>query len=436
MALNNWERYIRVLSNPELHYQTSLSQPMRLEILLGLLAGSQFLADTLVRYPGFLDWVLIPELLHEPRRREDMEAELGPAEGRDRTAWMNRLRRLRRREFLRIGTRDICLNAPVEEIMAELSVVAESIVEAALGAVWERLADDCARTGGCGPERFCILAMGKLGGGELNYSSDIDLLGVCDPPSGPGNNNGKEAAARVMEAVRADLMTHTEEGYVYRVDLRLRPFGRSGDLVSTLPGLVHYYRTRASLWEIQAAIKMRPVAGNFRLGHRVVEALHALLLTPRSAERILCSVQGMRSEAQRLSWKRHQNLDIKNGAGGIRDVEFLVQALQLIHAPEAPHLLEGNTLRAIGALEESGVLSKDRAETLREDYRFLRRVEHALQLLEDRRTHVIPADPDALGALAGRVTRTGRNAAGRFVPELENRLARVRQAADRLLSPA
>jgi glutamate-ammonia-ligase adenylyltransferase len=433
MALNNWERYLHSLSNPELHYQVSLSQPMRLEILLGLVAGSQFLADTLVRYPGFLDWVLIPEILHEARRREGVEAELGRGDPGDRTAWMNRLRRLRRRELLRIGTRDICLNVPVDEVMDELSAVAEAFVQAALERTWGRFPDAEGGREGLDPEGFCILAMGKLGGGELNYSSDIDLLAVCEPAPG---NGGKETASRVLEGVRADLMNHTEEGHAYRVDLRLRPFGRAGDLVPTRAGLLDYYRTAASLWEIQAAIKMRPVAGNLRLGHRVVEAVHEVLLAPRSPEQIVRSVTGMRAEAGRLSSGPSRAVDVKNGAGGIRDVEFLVQALQLIHAPDAPHLIEGNTLRAVGALEERGVVSREEAGTLREDYRFLRRVEHALQLLEDRQTHTVPTDPDALGALAARVTRAGRGSAGSFAAELEACLARVRRAAGDRLGPS
>jgi glutamate-ammonia-ligase adenylyltransferase len=239
-----------------------------------------------------------------------------------------------------------------------------------------------------------------------------------------------------MEGVRADLMNHTEEGYAYRVDLRLRPFGRSGELVPTAQGLLDYYRGGASLWEIQAALKARPVAGNLRLGHRVMEALHGVLLAPRSPGEIVRSVKALRAEAERVHAGSSGGLDVKNGAGGIRDVEFLVQALQLIHAPDAPHLLEGNTLRALGGLEERRVISGEQAETLRRDYRFLRRVEHALQLLEDRQTHALPSDPDALGALAGRVARAGREAADAFREELETCMARVRRGAEALLGPA
>ena len=428
MALNNWERYTHALSSPEMHYQISLSQPMRLEILLGLFGGSQFLADTLIRTPGFLDWVLIPEILRGGRRRKDIEEELEQGDARDRTAWMNRLRRIRRRELLRIGTRDICLGVPTGEIIQDLSVVAEAFVQAALDRTWERMERKDPSIQGEARERFCVLALGKLGGLELNYSSDIDLLGVVDPA--PHGGAGKETAARVMEGLRTDLSSHSDEGYAYRVDLRLRPFGGSGDLVPTVSGLLEYYRRQASLWEIQAAIKMRPVAGNLQLGHRVVEAVRELLLTPRDPAEIAASCRHMREQGERLSRQGiDEGLDVKSGPGGIRDVEFLVQALQLMHAPGAPEILDGNTLRALGALEERGILSRDRVAVLREDYLFLRRVEHALQLAEDRQTHLVPLDPKAMEVLAGRVARSRRPGAGEFEEELRARLARVREAA-------
>lgn len=427
-GLNNWERYTRVLPSPEVHYQNALAQPMRLEVLLSLFSTSQFLADTLVRHPGFLDWVMQPDILHGRRARADIEAELLKDPSRDAGVWMNRLRRHRRREVLRIGTRDICMRVPTQEIVEELSTVAEAFVQATLDRTWDRLEGqgrlpEVAETM---RERFCILALGKLGGRELNYSSDIDLLGMVETGDSSRTSALKEAAARAMEGVRNDLSRHTVEGYAFRVDLRLRPFGTAGDLVSSWDGLLDYYRHKASLWEIQAALKMRPVAGNLRLGYRFQEELQEVLLAPRSREEVLRSVCRLRSEAVEQSRRRHGDaLDVKNGRGGIRDVEFAVQALQLMHAPESPSLIEGNTLAALGALEEQGVLPSRQAAELREDYLFLRRVEHALQLLEDRQTHVVPDAPEALVALGKRL-HSGEEAA-RFGEILRERLERVRR---------
>jgi len=410
MALNNWERFIHALGSPEFHYSVLLSQPMRLEILLGLFAGSQFLADTLIRNPGFLDWVVMPENLHKPRHREEIEEEgrrLFQGSGSHRE-WLNRLRRLRRREILRIGTRDICLQVPLREIVFDLSALAEALIQVVLEEIFDRLEKEktSARDKNL-RDRFCIAAFGKLGGNELNYSSDIDLLGLWDDGGAsrdPGRGDCQDYKAlfsQVMEDVTSDLSIHTEEGRAYRVDLRLRPFGREGELAPSLSVLIDYYRCKASLWEIQAALKIRPVAGNLKLGYAFLKEMRPLWLRDRNRSSVVQGIERMRHEGIKAA--STGTVDVKSGLGGLRDVEFLVQGLQLIHAPKRPELLEGNTMMAIDLLHEAGILPETAALPLKEDYAFLRRVEHCLQLLDDRQVHVIPSDQNQLDALAKRM---------------------------------
>jgi len=420
MALNNWERFIHALVSPEFHFNLLLSQPMRLEILLGIFSGSQFLADTLVRNPGFLDWVAIPDILHRMREPKDIEEELRQAaEGcGGHREWLNKLRRLRRREMLRIGTRDICLGVSTRDVVAELSRLAEAFVRAVLEQAMERLGVPWEVR-----DRFCILALGKLGGVELNYSSDIDLIGLWDDRSKPGTDRDKAMYARMMEEVRSDLSRHTEEGYAYRVDLRLRPFGRGGELVPSFSTLMDYYRTKASLWEIQAGLKIRPVAGNVRLGYVFLENMSPVWLRERSHESIVVSIDRMREAAMKASCGATP--DVKSGAGGLRDVEFLVQGLQLIHARNNPHILEGNTLKALDLLREADILPEESAGELKEDYLFLRRVEHYLQIMEDRQIHAIPKEKEELKALAKRVLGV-ENEEDQFMATLKACLARVR----------
>ena len=414
MALNNWERFIRALGSPEFHYNMLLSQPMRLEILLGIFAGSQFLSDTLIRNPGFLDWVVIPEVLNKIRNRNALEQELrstasGSLTHRD---WLRKIRRLRRREILRIGTRDICLGVSTREIMLELSRVAEAFVQVSL----EKIIQKLTRESGTFQEQwepgkdFCILAFGKLGGSELNYSSDIDLLGVWDDgifssdTTAVSRSRRKTFFARVMENLRSDLSSHTEEGYAYRVDLRLRPYGREGDLAPSFSQMINYYEQKASIWEIQAALKMRPVAGNQNLGYAFTQKIRPTLLKSRARAAIIESIEKMRRGAIEKTMKAlGTTMDVKSGVGGLRDVEFLVQGLQLIHAPRKPFLLEPNTLTAIDLLNEAGILEEDCSDQLKQDYLFLRRVEHYLQILEDRQIHALPAEERELSALARRV---------------------------------
>ena len=395
MALNNWERFLHSLGDPQAHLRQMLSQPMRLEILLSIFSASQFLSDTLVRNPEFLDYIGRQEVLHASRPAGEIAEELAgiSAETADRDGWRDALRRFRRREILRIGARDICLATPTPRIMEEISDLADGMVEAAQ----RRLR--AGPGGAAGGFRFCIVAFGKLGGRELNYSSDIDLLGLYD---GPGDGQeAAESASALMEALRADLSAHTTEGYAYRVDLRLRPYGSSGQLVFSPAGLAEYYAKSAAPWEVQALLKARPIAGDRSLGDAFLDSVRDILRAPRDRAVVTSSIDRLRREALRsLSRSILSTTDIKTGLGGLRDIEFLAQGLQLVHARAHPELLCGGTLPALKALAAAGILSAETVEHLSGDYVFLRRVEHFLQIYEDRQTHSLPRDPAQLRALA------------------------------------
>lgn len=436
MALNNWERFTRSLPSPEFHYKLFLSQPMRLEILLRILSGSQFLADTLVRNPGFLDWLTVPENLHQVRKKEDLEDELWVSlnSSPSHKVWLNRIRRIRRREILRIGTRDMYLGIPVNVVTAELSTLADAIIEMTLEKCWMKLEEEKGENLGELKERFCVMALGKLGGEELNYSSDIDLIGVCSLPSGLSKEVTEEKShwqtriKTVMENLRSDLSKHTDQGYAYRVDLRLRPYGESGELVPSVSSMIKYYHKRASLWEIQAALKMRPVAGNIQVGSNLLEQLRPIILQTRKREMVVRCIEKMRGAGIKKSVRGTASvIDVKSGIGGLRDIEFLVQGLQLIHGPTCPEVLESNTAKALQLLCHAGILTEKRVKILTDDYFFLRKVEHYLQILEDRQIHALPEDQDQLLALAKRVLGPESDAK-QFTEVLEESLKRSREA--------
>jgi glutamate-ammonia-ligase adenylyltransferase len=425
MALNNWERFLRALQSAETHYELLLAQPKRFEILLGIFSRSQFLAETLIRNPEFLDWATAPENLQRTRRRSELEDELRSLSHRTAgaAAWLDALRRVRRRELLRVGTRDMCLKAPAAEVLEELSTVAQASIGVVLERVWmELLLGSPGEAAGC-PSRFSILAFGKLGGGELNYSSDIDLLGLYDDASPPAE---RRLFALAMERLSAALSRHTVEGYAYRVDMRLRPYGGVGDLVSSSSRLAEYYENEAALWEAQALLKLRPVAGNLELGDRFLARVRPVLMRRRSRDEVVRSIREMRETAIRLgAAKSGGAIDVKNGPGGLRDIEFLAQGLQLIHGPDHPEVLSGNTLEALAALESAGVLPPEAAAELAADYVFLRHVEHYLQILEDQQIHAVPSEPRELEALAKRMLGVEASAE-EFLARLEECLARVR----------
>ena len=420
-ALNNWERYVAALSDPGHHFHTLMRQPTRLELLVRIFATSQFLADTLVRSPELFDWVTEPERLRRRRRLQDVVEEWG-----DPHTWLPRLRMLRRREMLRIAIRDYCLQAPVTDVMRELSVVAEAFIHAAV----HELAKDRPEV----LERVCILALGKLGAEELNYSSDIDLVALYDDRGLPADRGATLAhgVTALARALSATLSAHTGEMAAYRVDWRLRPYGGSGELAHSFSSLAAYYAGPANDWEVQALLRMRPVGGNRALGR-------ALLRRARSAfarlgsdaatrgARAFATIERLRSQALAAQVQRrlNQGRDVKSGAGGIRDLEFLVQGLQLQHLMHHPELICGNTVAALERLQRVGVLSADGAAQLREDYLFLRRLEHLLQVFEDRQVHVLPSSDAALGALARRMLGTAATVPA-FTAQVATVTARVR----------
>ncbi|RJR20210.1 MAG: glutamate-ammonia-ligase adenylyltransferase [Desulfobacteraceae bacterium] len=439
MALNNWERFIHSIPSPEFHYGVMLSQPMRLEIILTLFSWSQFLADTLVRNPGFLDWISIPEILNEKRDKELLEQELNRAflSSFHHGDWLNELRRIRRREILRVGTRDVCLKAPLEEVMEELSLVAEAFISSALEGCWDDVTSYKAKGKPLEDftaneevkKSFCIMAMGKLGGRELNYSSDVDIIGFYDDRQVAAQIPSiRGSMSKIMERLNSDLSLHTEEGYAYRVDLRLRPFGNSGDLVPGMTSLLRYYRNTASPWEIQALLKARPVAGNRDLGYELLKEIWPALFTRTRPEIVLDTIKMMRGKSTEAARRKGELYrDVKTGLGGIRDIEFLVQGLQLIYGLDKPWIYEANTLRALDLLSDASLIPPQDALALRSDYIFLRRIEHCLQIMDDRQIHSIPAEQAEIFSLAKRVQGAGTSADG-FLKEVAGCFSRIKDA--------
>ncbi|MFW6247671.1 MAG: glutamate-ammonia-ligase adenylyltransferase [bacterium] len=425
MALNTWERYVDHLAGSasearEEHFRRLLRQPRMLDLMLQVFASSSFLSETLIRNPGFLEWALDHRIVLKERTDNEMLGDLvadGVAEAttEERRAL---IRRRRKREILRIGTRDICLKIPLPEVTAELSALARAILSADLDAIWNEL-----EIGPVERERFVVLAFGKLGGGELNYSSDIDLIGVYADGSLEGRERDVRRFTEALTRLRADLSSHTVDGYAYRVDFRLRPYGSSGPLVQSVSAATRYYRERASLWEHQALIKLAPVAGNIDLGRRFLEEIKPTTIRNFASETVRENIRKLRREAVKQT---REDDDVKTGIGGIRDIEFLVQGLQMIHCASHPHVLTGNTLEAIGRLAELGVIDAHSARDLSGDYERLRRVEHYLQIYEDRQVHALPARSVDRTALARRLD--GRDAtAEELRTDLHARRARVRR---------
>lgn len=413
MALNNLERLAAVVDRA-VFFRTLADHPGAVPLLARLLGSSQFLADALRRRPTLLAWLLEPRTMR-PWLADDLEADLARtlAPFAAREVRMNALRRFKYRQLLRIASRDLLGDADLTVTTEELSRLAD----VCLGEAW-RLADAGLRArygaprGPAGEETgLAVIGMGKLGGEELNYASDIDLLFVYgEDGETEGGADGRlpngDYFARLAREIVAFVETATEEGYAFRVDLRLRPEGRVGPLVLSLDGYRAYYAERAETWERQALLKARACAGDAAVGARFVELARQVAYRPGADERVVAAIRAMKREIDRHLTERAgeaRATNVKLGRGGIREIEFLVQALQLLYGGDDPWLRERHTLKALFRLTERGYLAPDRGRALSEAYVHLRTVEHRLQILHEFQTHTLPEDSEALGRLARRV---------------------------------
>ncbi len=381
------------------------------ERVLKVLGASSALADHLARRPA--DCVILsdPELgLTRPTagamRVAMLEAVGADASSGAPTATLegrNALDAMRveyRRLLLRVAARDLTTSPDVSDIAAELADLAAAALEAAAAVARSEVGSDAEAV------RFALIAMGKCGGRELNYVSDVDVIYVVEPGPDVDEQSATRIGDRLAASVARACSTVTSEGSLWEVDAGLRPEGKSGSLTRTLASHVAYYRRWAKTWEFQALLKARPVAGNVELGRQYLEAIAPLVWEASGREHFVADVQQMRRRVEAHVPAGEVDRQLKLGPGGLRDIEFAVQLLQLVHGRSDETLRSGNTLRALEALAAGGYVGRDDAASLSDAYRFLRTLEHRLQLRRLRRTHLMPTDPAALRILGRSVGYT------------------------------
>src|SRR6266540_713669 len=365
--------------------------------LVALVAASRSLGGWLAAHPEEADRLADGRPFAAPRPLGELVAEASAIIGRHHgaaAAW-DGLRRFKRRELVRVAVRDLTGRVGVQEVGAELAALAEACLEAGLQVA--------ARTvpGTAGLPRLAVLGMGKLGGGELSYVSDIDVLFCHQPADGADPQAAAQTAERVVRELLAGLGGVTPEGTCFRVDPNLRPEGRNGPLSRTLGSYRAYWERWAQPWELQALIKVRPVAGDRELAARFCAEAATWVYPPRLDPETLAAIRHNKARLEASAPARAGgDRQVKLGPGGLRDVEFAVQLLQLVHGRHDPGLRSGSTLVALDRLTAAGFVGRADAAQLADAYRFLRTVEHRLQLAQERRTHTIPADPAARRWLA------------------------------------
>jgi glutamate-ammonia-ligase adenylyltransferase len=433
-ALNHWERLFSGGVSRASLLDYLQASPRMLDLLCTIFGNSDALAFTLIRDPTLIHWLAEEDVVSSPSAKAGMErAVRGSADHLTVPELkLEALRRFRRREMLRIGVRDLFRLATVEETTASLSDLASVLIQAAYEIVEGELRAQYGtpmhygRDGRWVETGFAVIGMGKLGGGELNYSSDVDLIYVyesCDghtrkdrgshadqggPADGISNEEYFELLARRLTKA---LSESTKEGYLFRVDLRLRAEGSVGQLARSLDQYAKYYRTRGRVWERLALLKSSPVAGSPVVGRAFVRMVKRFVCEPvkkpadmSAALRIIREVRSVKEMIDdKVANRGHERRNVKLGIGGIREIEFLTQTIQVIAGARLPGVVTRNTLDALDRFYRHRLLSGRELRRLTEAYKFLRDVEHKLQMVHDLQTHSLPDDEAQLAQCAIRM---------------------------------
>src|SRR5207253_2830093 len=401
--------------------------PLGEEALIHLLAVSQICAERLQRDPELLRWLARPEISMSDRGPRRMLAELSSSSKSVPAENFRALRLWKAREMTRIALRELAEASSLEDTTAELSCLAG----VCLAIVYEECDTRLRARFGAPHTEFTILGLGKLGGRELNHSSDIDLMFLYGEEGqvSPRLSN-HEWHNRLAEQIVKSFSAG--EPALFRLDLRLRPEGSAGPLARSLESMENYYAGFGETWERLALIKARGIGGSRELAYEFLRQHQPFIYPGSPTPDLLDEIANIKRRIER-DVVGHDELerDVKLGTGGIREIEFVVQALQLIHGAHHAFLQEASTLKALRDLRQLDLLPRDEVLTLDKAYRFLRRVEHRLQIEAEQQTHTVPREPEALRRLALSLRFSSGE---RFTVALQEKMRTVRSIFERVIS--
>ncbi|MDD2539412.1 MAG: bifunctional [glutamate--ammonia ligase]-adenylyl-L-tyrosine phosphorylase/[glutamate--ammonia-ligase] adenylyltransferase [Desulfuromonadaceae bacterium] len=443
-ALNSFERLAGVVS-PE-NLSKLAERKKRLAHYVMLCGSSPFLVNLMYKSPDIVCWLFLEDGIDLSRSAEEMQAAVHGTVGEltDFTALQKALRSFKRSEIVRIAARDLCELAPLEEVMRELADLASSMLQVAYEVCRRCLIRDhgvpllTEDTGEVREAEMTVIGMGKLGGRELNFSSDIDIIffyesdrgETAGAENGPGGRKGGISLHvffnKLGEMISRALSQVTEDGFVFRVDVGLRPEGKSGDMAISLRSAEIYYESWGQSWERTAMLKARPVAGSLAVGEQLLKTLQPFIYRKYLDYNLIEDMKLMKQKIDAsLARSREGEINLKLGRGGIREIEFFIQALQLVYAGKNPKLRERNSLSALDTLLAAQLLGEDDHRKLKEAYRFLRSVEHRIQVVQERQTHNLPAKEEEMLALARRSGYLRPTGLARFCEVLEEHRGNV-----------
>ena len=415
-ALNNFSRFALVTFSRKWIYELLRDAPFLMQTVILSFSASSYLSDILIRNPIYFYDIIDANVMDTPKTRERMFGELAMTldKYRDVDQKLRIIRQYKRRESLRIALRDLLQVAAVETTTLEMSNLAEATLqhcyEIGCDQVMMPKFGTPLNEEGTGPCRFAVIGMGKFGGYELNFSSDIDLIFVySDEGQTDKGFDNSEYYARLCEFLIKAMSEVTAEGYVFRVDIRLRPESSAGVIIRSMESYESYYEGWGDLWERQALIKARPVAGDMAFGDEFIRMIQPFVyqryLDGVTLNEIKVDIRNTKARieerltGERVDLEKH----VKLGPGAIRDIEFTVQCLQMIHGGQRKSLCSQNTLETLEALKANELLAAEDADALSEAYRFLRRVENSIQIEADQQRYSVPAKVEEEIQLARRL---------------------------------
>ncbi len=427
VAMERWHRFMDTwkASMPSMAFPDELVQEA-----MWVFTYSHFVFRSLIQDPDILPGLIENGGLLSPSDPEKLKRTAGKwtRDTLNPTELARALRRLRRRQMVRIAWRDICGRAKLEETMEDLSGLAEICLDTALKRLHSWQIHKMGRPIGIsGQEQsLVVLGMGKLGARELNFSSDIDLIFALPETGwtigGPRKVTNQEFFTRLAQELIKVISKTTADGFVFRIDMRLRPYGDSGPLVLPFDAMEEYYESQGRPWERYAMVKARPVAGDKEAGNRLLARLSPFIYRRYLDYGIFDSLRVMKRQIETEAVKRGMEHNIKLGPGGIREIEFIGQTFQLVQGGRLPELRERRTLKILDILGKKGIIDGDACKELKDAYVFLRTTEHRLQEYDDQQIHDIPKQEHLLDRLAASM---GFLPGDRFLKTLKGHMDRV-----------
>ena len=444
LALTNLDRFMTVVATRSSYYALLAENSQTIKLLVSLFGMSEFLSKILINHPELLDSLVARNAPSTVKTKDTMSEEVAALlEQSDYFEdHLNILRRFRNEEFLRIGLNDIHGRVLQGDVTSQLSLLGEVCLETAFRlavAELQRFGRPTWQSAGRTAEaNLAIIAMGKLGGGELNYHSDLDIIFVYDHQGytdGEKQVSNHEYFAKLAQKIISILTMQTREGYVYKIDTRLRPSGNAGPLVTSLESFLDYHRKESQIWERQALTKARVVLGDEALAEQLNDVIRYTIYGSTIGDEGRQEIQRLRMRMENeLARETNGSYNIKTGRGGMVDVEFAVQYLQLREGYRFSELRTPSTVVALKEISTLGLLPEGSAQTLLTGYKFLRKLENRLRIINDYSTNDLSGTRTYLNKLARRLGYDPKlkNPGVALISDYEDMTGRIRDVFDRL----